>query len=183
MTGEQFSQHGFFDSVKNNDSCSKYIVFKELISAMKKRLDFLTSIFLKNKINKTWNEASWFYCKISLFRYTRFIETLNCGLARIWETILIFKIWITSQVVEEDPLWVVHDGLRYVNGDIGLEARGYRRTLSGWSYRGCCCWGFGGILHSRGNATSRSREERKKPKRTRRKESSGYQQQHSLYTP
>ena len=46
MTGEQFSQHGFFDSVKNNDSCSKYIVFKELISAMKKRLDFLTSKIL-----------------------------------------------------------------------------------------------------------------------------------------
>ena len=58
MTGEQFSQHGFFDSVKNNDSCSKYIVFKELISAMKKRLDFLTSIFLKNKKNKTSNEVS-----------------------------------------------------------------------------------------------------------------------------
>ena len=49
MTGEQFSQHGFFDSVKNNDSCSKYIVFKELISAMKKRLDFLTSIFQKEQ--------------------------------------------------------------------------------------------------------------------------------------
>ena len=73
MTGEQFSQHGFFDSVKNNDSCSKYIVFKELISAMKKRLDFLTSkiLFLD------------YTAKYHYIRYMSFIETLNCGLARI----------------------------------------------------------------------------------------------------
>ena len=60
MTGEQFSQHGFFDSVKNNDSCSKYIVFKELISAMKKRLDFLTSIFQKEQEKWQKNNASCF---------------------------------------------------------------------------------------------------------------------------
>ena len=57
MTGEQFSQHGFFDSVKNNDSCSKYIVFKELISAMKKRLDFLTSIFQKEQ--EKWQKKQY----------------------------------------------------------------------------------------------------------------------------
>ena len=81
MTGEQFSQHGFFDSVKNNDSCSKYIVFKELISAMKKRLDFLTSIFKKKTIHKILFLD--YTAKYHYIRYMSFIETLNCGLAKI----------------------------------------------------------------------------------------------------
>ena len=79
---EQFSQHGFFDSVKNNDSCSKYIVFKELISAMKKRLDFLTSIFQKEK---TIHKILFldYAAKYHYIRYMSFIEPLNCGLAKI----------------------------------------------------------------------------------------------------
>ena len=69
---------------------------------------------------------------------------------------MIFKIGKTSQVEEDlHQHGVVHDGLRYVNG---LALRHVATVVLSQAGYGGCCWGFGGILHSRGNATRRQEE-------------------------